>query len=290
MSFSIVQGTLAADIATSGTLAVTYPTGTTRSDFLRGTGHVLFIGDTKLVSPTSFTVSLGATQATITYSGTSTLLAGSRFIFQLDKGGPDTYRDTPEARSAPARVSTMYNRLLNLGNPAAGSSTAICASQSVSSGVAAVLTLATLDVPRNVVAAWTGTAVLTVTGTDENGAVIVESSASGTSLTGAKAFKTITSVVPSASITSATVGTGNVLGLPLWLANSANVLKEFQDGAAPTAGTIVAGLSVGTKSTATTADVRGTYTPNATPDGSKVFQLLVSVADPNFTGNPQYAG
>jgi hypothetical protein len=52
----------------------------------------------------------------------------------------------------------------------------------------------------------------------------------------------------------------------------------------------VAGLATGTVSTATTADVRGTYDPNVACDGSKGFKLIVALQDPQFLGNPQYDG
>src|SRR5690606_6346890 len=102
---------------------------------------------------------------------------------------------------------------------------------------------AVFDVPRNVVAAWTGTAVCTVTGKDEYGETVVESSGSGTSMTGKKALKKVTDVSFSAAVTSATVGTGDVLGLPVFLPDSVYVLAELEDGAAASPGTIVAGVS-----------------------------------------------
>jgi len=148
--------------------------------------------------------------------------------------------------------------------------------------------VATFDVPRNVVAAWTNTAVLTVTGTDEYGNVMRESSASGTSMTGAKAFKTITSVTTSANITGLTVGSGVRLGLPMYLPNVPNVIVQLQDGAAATAGTVVAGDSA--VATATTGDVRGTYSPNSAPNGSLRFELDVIVRSPEYRGNAQFAG
>jgi hypothetical protein len=59
---------------------------------------------------------------------------------------------------------------------------------------------------------------------------------------------------------------------------------------AQTRGTFVGGLTPATKSTATTADVRGTYQPAVTMDGSTGISLFVMVTDPTFLGNPQYAG
>lgn len=53
-------------------------------------------------------------------------------------------------------------------------------------------------------------------------------------------------------------------------------------------GTLVTALAQNTKSTATTADVRGTYTPTVACDGAISFGLIVRVADITL-GNLQYA-
>jgi hypothetical protein len=142
-----------------------------------------------------------------------------------------------------------------------------------------------MDVPRNVVAAWTNTATITVVGTDEYGTVISETSGSGTSFTGKKAFKTVTSVNPSVTIAAATVGTGGVLGLPVCLPFIGAVTRELEDGIAATAGTLVKADQ--TKATATTGDVRGTYVPNSALNGAKSFQLFVSLPDAGYRGVTQ---
>lgn len=130
-----------------------------------------------------------------------------------------------------------------------------------SAAIAAAALAGIADVPRNVVAAWTGTAVLTVTGTDEYNQVMSESSASGTSFTGKKAFKTITDVSVSADVTLLTVGTGEVLGLPYLLSSKSDVLAFYtnlvEEG---NSSTFVPGDT--SAATPTTGDVRGTVTPN----------------------------
>jgi len=127
-----------------------------------------------------------------------------------------------------------------------------------------------------------------VYGEDEYGNAMVEASASGTSFTGKKAFKKVTRVASSASITAATVGTTNVLGLPVFLPAAGYILKELQDGAAAGAGTVVAADVA--KPTATTGDVRGTYAPAVAPDGAKVYQLVLAVQDRAARGAAQFAG
>jgi hypothetical protein len=151
MAFKTQSLTLGAAVATNGTFTVGYPTGFTRADFFRGVQHYIRGLGGRWISPRDFTVAFGASSATFTWLATTTLPAGTALQVELDRAGPETYRATPPVRRALARVIPTYQRLLVLGNPAAGSSTAIAASQSVASGVATVLTASpyTMDQPRN---------------------------------------------------------------------------------------------------------------------------------------------
>ena len=102
----------------------------------------------------------------------------------------------------------------------------------------------------------------------------------------------VTDIATSANVTALTVGTGNVLGLPAYLPSAALVTRELLDGAVnANAGTITAGLSPNTISTATTADVRGIYTPSTNlPNGDRGYSLLASLPSPAYKGNAQFAG
>lgn len=188
--------------------------------------------------------------------------------------------------------------LEDLGTPAAAAANNIATTQSVTASVAANLNgslvssgVATLDVPRNVVAAWTNTAVITVTGHDKYGQLMIERSASGTSFTGKKAFKTVTAVTFSADVTGATVGTGTVLGLSNRCAAGGFVQAKLNDNTAET-GTAVVGDA--TAASATTGDVRGTYAPSGTLNGSNRVRVLYAVKHGPDTadafGVSQYAG
>lgn len=144
--------------------------------------------------------------------------------------------------------------------------------------IAAAALTGVFDVPRNAVAAWTGTAVITVTGTDIYDEVISESSASGTSFTGKKAFKTINDVSVSGDVTALTVGSGDVLGIPYVLTGEFDVVTFYADTTEEKlAATFVA--ADGSVATATTGDIRGTVSPNTAPDGSVNFYLLMHVQD-----------
>ncbi|WP_137389150.1 hypothetical protein [Rhodoligotrophos defluvii] len=289
-----IDGTLSANVATNGTFTLGYPQGTNSGTFRGGYGHQLWAGGLQrmLYAPQDFTVAFGASNITVTYKGVTTLPASSAVQLQVDvlgEGDISTYTGGAH--------NILFGTLLriDLGAPATADADGVCASQAITAagsgdinGALAAGGVATFDVPRNVVAAWTNTAVMTVTGTDEYGETLVESSASGTSMTGKKAFKTVTSVRVSADVTGATVGTGDVFGLPVFLPEVGFVLRELEDGGVPTAGTVVAGATAA--ATATTGDVRGTFDPNSAANGSRAFSLLAFIPDPSYRGVVQYAG
>lgn len=296
MTIATIKGFLAAAVAPAGTIVVGYPTGKDRGSFSLGTQHRLVALGKVFSFPEDITISFGATSATITYNGATTLPAGTPFTVQLDE--PGTTNPVLDAASANQVYTPAQLAILNLGSPGAASANSVLLSAAVTAAALATTVLtgalvtggvAVIDARtgRNIVAAWTGASVLTVRGTDMYGKPLTESSASGTTFAGKKAFKTVTSIQFSADVTGCTIGTGDVIGLPAYVPNAAMVLKESQDGAAATAGTIVVGIA-NTKSTATTGDVRGTYDPNAACDGSKAFHLLVALADRAYLGTTQY--
>lgn len=207
-------------------------------------------------------------------------------------------KNTANGGKAGVPLSGIY--VQNFGAPATADADGISASQSVTvgttplaliNGALATAGVATFDIPRNVVAAWTGAAVLTVTGTDKWGDAIRESSASGTSLAGKKAFKTITSASFSANVTGATIGSGDVLGLDYRA--DANGLLFARANNAIDAGTFVPAVTTD-PATATTGDVRGTFDPAVALNGSNTCQVGYVIADPSSRigafGVPNFSG
>lgn len=239
---SVIQTTLAAALAGSGTLALSYPIGTNAGSFLNGKRHQVVTGANDVFkAPKYFTLSYGATSITLTWaSGSPTLPVGTKLFIQLDRAGASSQKADEARQPGLNNTVDVGLKLVNLGAPSVADADGIAASQSVAAAASFVLNGALaddivtgrmiLESPRNVVAAWTTTSVLTITGKDEYGNTVVEQSASGTSHTGKKAFKEITSVSSSASITSATVGTGDVLGLPVFLPTVGNILGEYRSG------------------------------------------------------------
>lgn len=167
-----------------------------------------------------------------------------------------------------------------------------------------VLRTGVLDVPRNIVVTATHNSSLVamdflITGLDQYGETVVELlqiSATGTSksATGKKAFKQVTSIAITsggdATANTVNVGTGQALGLP-FRAEANCVLSPRGANAADT-GTFVPADS--TTPSATTGDVRGTYAPSTTLNGSNQIGLLLVLQPPStktsLYGVDQYAG
>lgn len=291
-NFDVVVANISSQVNTNGTFTMGYPAMAGIGTYKGGRFHTMWSKSLQTLfkyGASNFTISFGATVMTVTYLGVTPLPAGDQLTFQLDRLGPDTsLLNAWYLAGKVERIAPMVPAVVNLGSPltAAANAHLLSASLTAASGGVAPTTGALAgvnDVPRNIVAAWTGTSVLTVTGLDEYGNVMHESSASGTSFTGKKAFKSISLVAVSADVTALTVGNGVVLGLPVFLPEASCVIGESQDGAKPTAGTTVAG-DLTNPATATTGDTRGTYNPNAAPDGSKGYQLFILTDKPSDLG------
>jgi hypothetical protein len=245
MSFKTSETTIGTAVADNGTFTLAYPSNTSAGTFA-AYGHKMWVDKFQrlLTSPTDFTVSFGASNITVTYLGSTTIPVGARVNAQLNIDGVDDEELTTRLEDNDVKRSILRNLVeVNLGSPDTADADGYCASQDLTSAgvfsssttaaaaIAAAALAGTADVPRNVVAAWTGTAILTITGTDEYGNTVVEKSGSGTSLTGKKAFKTVTGISSSANITSLTVGTGDVLGLPFFVGSADQIIQEFESGA-----------------------------------------------------------
>lgn len=290
--FETLSKTLSSAVAAGGTFTIDYPEGRGPDDYAGGTQSYLTAQSKNALYQERGEISLTFGASSITVALTASALANGEVVY--------LFVDIGTKVVDVAKVATMDVLMpvkIDLGAPDAADADGAVASQAATAasglatginGALATDGVATFDVPRNVVAAWTGTSVLTVTGTDEYGAVVIESSASGTSLAGKKAFKTVTGISVSADVTGLTVGTGDVLGLPALLGNAEHVILELEDGAAATAGTVVAGDTA--TATATTGDVRGTYDPNSAADGTAVFEIVALMHDPEAKGVAQFAG
>lgn len=184
--------------------------------------------------------------------------------------------------------------------PATLSATAVCAAQAVAAagnasinGANASGGVATLDVTRIVSAVSSNigdtTQTVTVTGTDYWGQTQTEAiTLNGTTtVNGKKGFKTITSVAVSAALTgNLSVGDGDVYGLPYKVTDAGYLLRTgWANAVADNAGTFVA-ADTATPS-ATTGDVRGTFAPTTSANGTRRLVIAIGLtavqAGPNAT-------
>jgi|SRR5579863_1075621 len=159
--------------------------------------------------------------------------------------------------------------------PVVGVANFYAVSASIGAGGTAVLAATVPDVPRNVVGAWTTSSTITVAGLDYYGLPQTEVQ-TGTTFTGKKAFSQINSITSSAAITASTFGTGNVLGLPFRIVSGDFFAPTFADAA--DVGTVVTTDNTN-PATTSSGDVRGTYTPGGTLNGSSFLAALIKVAD-----------
>lgn len=303
MGRAVSKVILSAAVATGGTFTVGYPDGYNGGHFAGGIRHVMTSSYGTMYAPTTFTVAFANALATVTYNGATTLAKGTEVWVEFDTIGrsrDDLVNFSPAEFLYPA---PLY--WINLGSPIAADVDGIATTQTFGGAGDFTLNGATVtggigyaDVPRNVTATVAtsnhSARTITVTGKDQFGNVVVESFSgpNNNTVSGKKAFAEVTNVAISgaAATNGISIGWGDVLGLPVHLPSAACVIAEFEDMAAPSAGTKVAGLNAATKSTATTGDVRGTYDPNSACDGSKAFALLVALPHPDWLGNDQYAG
>lgn len=319
MPFQIIEDTLVSALATDGTLSLSYPSGYQAGHFKLGARHTLMVDDNDAYdSPNDFTLTFGDSAITLTWKATPTLPIGSVLAIQLDQPGEALVFVKDKKRNAECVVEKKILNI-NFGTPIASdddcfikaaTGTELPNAETVSYDFPATAAspqdgvsndgLIDEKIGRNIIvtashlSAKVAMTVL-VTGLDVWGDELTESfavAAGGTSevVTGKKAFASVTTIdfvaSGNAEANTISVGFGSTLGLPIYLPTDAYVLREIVDGAVATNGVVVAGKG-NTTPTATTGDVRGTYTPNSAPDGGTEYEIDVALSDPGFVGPDQ---
>lgn len=324
---SNIRGILTADLATAGTLQLAYPKlqpSSTVNTVTKNKGHFFGIGGHKLVTanavytyPNDFEIGLlapGSTGITVTYRGASTIPANTPFTLQLNEmgnivrgyGGPGSTQLFPGqvgGMGVAGGASGPDTYLINLGAAITLNATNVCTAQAATGGATGSASLtgsivlsgaAYMDVPRavQIVSSATGDTgqAVKIVGTDVYGQAMTEQITPNgtTAVSGKKAFFTVTSVRYTTNFAgSLSVGTTDILGLPIALYGGAGyILKEVSNGSSVT-GTLV---SAGTLTpSATTADVRGTYTPGSANNGTNALHLIVWAMNPGDIGQAQFS-
>jgi hypothetical protein len=128
---------------------------------------------------------------------------------------------------------------------------------------------------------------ITISGYDYFGQAMTETitvATAGTAKSGKKAFYQVASATINGSATAVTIGTTDILGLPIRAIDAGYVVKVgWNNTLAQDAGTFVA-ADMTNPATATTGDVRGTYTPSSASDGIK--RLVMTIAVPAIGCGP----
>lgn len=149
------------------------------------------------------------------------------------------------------------------------------------------VTVIQLDVPRAVKVNCATTArAFTVTGYDVYGqpmSEVITVAVAGTAVTGLKAFYQVSAATIAGSATAVVIGTSDVLGIPVRVANAAYVASvKSNNTLAQDAGAFVA-ADTATATTAT-GDVRGTYAPATTSNG--IIRTVMAITLPGIAVGP----
>jgi hypothetical protein len=182
------------------------------------------------------------------------------------------------------------------GAPPTSSANAIINAQDISAAITKGGVIASTFKPatmmsrygRNLILALSGagTPVVTVYGRDYLGQPMSEqiTATGAASKAGLKAFYSVESISTAlVAATTLNLGFGISFGVPY---ATLKLNEEWVDDAAPTAGAIT--LYTATQ-TATSADPRGLYTPNAAPNGTRVYTIITRVLQGNLHGARHYA-
>lgn len=234
MPMERVNLTLASAVASGGTFTVNYPDGTSAGMFKQGKNHEMLANGVLFKSPEDFTISFGASSATITYNGSTTLAAGLAVAVGLDMAGEDV--DDAFENLAEGSVVKEVSYLVDLGSPVATDADGLFASASVAGSTAIDLITDKLDVPRVITITSAGDdsgVTFTVTSKDLYGNTISESVTGGDSVEAstAKAHYDDIVITPDGDTASTiTIGWNDELGLPVWIGDASQVQAVLENG------------------------------------------------------------
>ena len=149
-------------------------------------------------------------------------------------------------------------------------------------------TVLQLNTPRALQINTSTTArTITISGYDYYGQPMTEAitvATAGTAKSGAKAFYQIASATINGSATAVTIGTTDILGLPVRCFDAGYVVKVgWNNTLAQDAGTFTP-ADMTNPASSTTGDVRGTYKPSTASDGTK--RLVMTIALPGIAVGP----
>lgn len=245
---------------------------------------------------TSFGTGAGGV-GTYNISTSQTVAAGNVFISNNSGLGDPSPMDLGIGPVGRNYVFDVIPQTLQAANVAASQAPAGAGALTLTAGTSAKsvvradgTTVIQLDCPRALQINTSTTArAITVSGYDYYGQAMTETitvSVAGTPVNGKKAFYQVASATISGSATAVTIGTTDIIGLPIRVVDAGYILHVgFGNSLARNAGTFVAADT--TTATATTGDVRGTYVPATATNGYSRLIMNIGLtgiqAGPNAT-------
>ncbi len=295
MPFAPMNVILKSALEPKGTLSMPYPEGRNEGHFFGGVNHTLSIEGNFFRSPRDFTLLIQHDRILFTWHGGFVLPAGTLLNIQAEIPGGDYYFDPKIGVTVLNMVhSPMF--MVNLASPADAESNYWVEPANAAEGQPLTLVRTQIVTPRNVVVhskTDNSHATFTIEGEDLYRRSMIEkiTAPNAGKTEGKKAFAQIRRITSSHALKGEiSIGSGNKLGLPVYLPSPGYLLREIIDGLAITGGTIIAGEN--DVPSAITGDRRGTYTPPAsvTLNGKHSIHLLLSLLAPGNIGIPDYAG
>jgi hypothetical protein len=295
MPFAPMNILLEHTLPPKGTLTLPYPEGKNEGHFFGGVNHTLSIEGNFFRSPRDFTLLTQHDRILFTWNGSFALPAGALLNVQAEIPGGDFYFDTKLGITVLNMVHSPIF-MVNLASPPAADERYWVEPTVINDTHPLKLARTQIAAARNVAIYCSGDnshATFIIEGEDMYRRGMLEkitAPASGVA-DGKKAFAQVRRVTPTQPCNgNVSIGTGNKLGLPVFLPSRGYMLREIIDGEAVTGGIITAGETA--VPTATTGDRRGTYSPppGVTLNGKHTIHLLLSLLAPGNIGIPDYAG
>jgi hypothetical protein len=283
------------DLKPNDTLELAYPDGINQGSFFGAIDHTLGIESRFFRSPKDFIVVPTFENLVIHWVANITVPAGALLHFQMQEQGGDFYTDPKTGVTVRGMVQSP-TFLVNLGAIRDRDSNYYVQATNITSAGRLLLVNNKPDSPRNV----------TIHSNDNESDVFfiiegedvylrpmleqIKGPVAG-SINGKKAFAKINKIsVSGACKGSVSIGTGNRLGLPVFVAGQGYILQEMVNGMPISGGMVVPGeLNI---ASATTGDRRGTYSPppSVTLNGRDTIQLFLILPNPGNIGTPDFVG
>jgi hypothetical protein len=284
MPYVPVNVVLDRPLSGGNSLSIPYPEGRNEGHFFSGVNHTMTVDGSFFRCPRDFLITTLPDHLLLTWQGAATIPPRSVLNIQMEMPGSDFYFDAKNGITVNNMVhSPMF--LVNLLAPLAPQEDFFALRQNAEAGKPLRLAAEKADCPRNLVIAADGDisgCSFLIEGLDIYGRTLRESITGATA--GRKAFSTVRKITPSAAAGDVRVGTGDKIGLPVYLPASGFLMREIINGQHVTGGMILSG-DKGVP-TPTSGDCRGTYTPPGTValDGRHTIHLLVSLPNPGNIG------